>query len=93
MVLFSNQKSQFGSILEDLAMEGVGIFYDHLSYFTAIWCMFWPFHTIYGHLVYFSRFGMLYQEKSGNPEMPVILVNKVVDPKRIIGKNGGSRGR
>jgi hypothetical protein len=32
-------------------------------------------------------------------EMPVILVNKVVDPKRIIGKNGrprrrrGTRGR
>jgi hypothetical protein len=26
-------------------------------------------------------------------EMPVILVNKVVDPKRIIGKNGGPRRR
>jgi hypothetical protein len=26
-------------------------------------------------------------------ELPVILVNKVVDPKRIIGKNGGSRRR
>jgi hypothetical protein len=24
-------------------------------------------------------------------ELPVILVNKVVDPKRIIGKNGGPR--
>jgi hypothetical protein len=26
-------------------------------------------------------------------EMPVILVNKVVDQKRIIGKNGGPRRR
>jgi hypothetical protein len=26
-------------------------------------------------------------------EMPVILVNRVVDPKRIIGKNGGPRRR
>jgi hypothetical protein len=26
-------------------------------------------------------------------ELPVILVNKVVDPKRINGKNGGPRRR
>jgi hypothetical protein len=26
-------------------------------------------------------------------ELPVIPVNKVVDPKRIIGKNGGPRRR
>jgi hypothetical protein len=26
-------------------------------------------------------------------ELPVILVNKVVDPKRIMGKNGGPRRR
>jgi hypothetical protein len=26
-------------------------------------------------------------------EMPVILVNKVVDQKKIIGKNGGPRRR
>jgi hypothetical protein len=26
-------------------------------------------------------------------ELPVILVNKVVDPRRIIGKNGGRRRR
>jgi hypothetical protein len=26
-------------------------------------------------------------------EMPVIPVNRVVDPKRIIGKNGGPRWR
>jgi hypothetical protein len=48
-------------------MEDVGMLYGRLVYFTAIW-------YICGHLVYFMviwysfpSFGMLYQEKSGNP--------------------------
>jgi hypothetical protein len=48
-------------------MENLGIFYNHLVYFTAI-------NIFYGHLVYFvviwyisPRSGILYQEKSGNP--------------------------
>jgi hypothetical protein len=48
-------------------MENLGIFYDHLVYFTAI-------EKIIGRMVYFvviwcifPRFGVLYQEKSGNP--------------------------
>jgi hypothetical protein len=49
--LFSNQKSQFGYILEDLAKENVGIFYDHLVYFTAIVNNLWPFGIFCGHLV------------------------------------------
>jgi hypothetical protein len=48
-------------------MEDVGIFYVHLVYFTDIYYILWPFGTFYGCLVYFSRFGMLYKEKSGNP--------------------------
>jgi hypothetical protein len=36
MVIFSNQKSQFGQILEGLAMEDVGKVYGHLVYFTGI---------------------------------------------------------
>jgi hypothetical protein len=48
-------------------MENIGIFYDHLVYFTAIENILWPFHIYCGHLVYFPRFGTLYQEKSGNP--------------------------
>jgi hypothetical protein len=35
--LFSYQKSQFGYILVGLGMENIGIFYDPLEYFTAIW--------------------------------------------------------
>jgi hypothetical protein len=52
-VKFSNQKSQFGYILEGLAMEDVGLFYGHLLHFIAIWCILWAFGEFYGHLVYF----------------------------------------
>jgi hypothetical protein len=45
-------------------MEAVGIFYDHLIYFTIIWYALLPFDIFYGYLVYFSP---LQQEKSGNP--------------------------
>jgi hypothetical protein len=34
---FSNQKSQFGKILEGLRWENVNIFYGHLEYFTNFW--------------------------------------------------------
>jgi hypothetical protein len=56
-------------------MEDVGTLNDHLVYFTDIWYVFWPFGIpilwlfgiFSGYLVYFLRFGMMYQEKSGNP--------------------------
>jgi hypothetical protein len=35
--LFSNQKSQFGKILEGLRLENVYIFYGHWEYFMEIW--------------------------------------------------------
>jgi hypothetical protein len=35
--LFSNPKSQFGQILEDLRLENVDIFYAELEYFTDDW--------------------------------------------------------
>jgi hypothetical protein len=38
-----------------------GLFYCHLVYFAAIWYSLWYFG------IYFPRFGMLHQEKSGNP--------------------------
>jgi hypothetical protein len=39
----------------------------HLVYFVAFWYILWSFGIFYGHLKNFSRFGMLYQEKSGSP--------------------------
>jgi hypothetical protein len=35
--------------------------------FNAIWYILRSYGMLYGHLVYFSRFGILYKDKSGNP--------------------------
>jgi hypothetical protein len=48
-------------------MEDVGICYGHLVHFTVICYILWTFGIVRGNLVYFSRFGIMYQEKSGNP--------------------------
>jgi hypothetical protein len=53
--------------LEGLATEDVGIFYGHFIHFTVFCYILWTFGIIRGNLVCFSRFGILYQEKSGNP--------------------------
>jgi hypothetical protein len=54
--------------MEGLAIEDVGTIYGPLVYFTSIWYILWSFGIFYGYLEYFSRFGKLYQEKSGNPD-------------------------
>jgi hypothetical protein len=48
-------------------MAYVGILDAHFVYFAPIWYILWPFGIFHGYLAYVSRFGMLYQEKSGNP--------------------------
>jgi hypothetical protein len=48
-------------------MDDFSIFYVHLVYSTAIWYILLPFGIFYGYLLYFPRFDMSYQEKSGNP--------------------------
>jgi hypothetical protein len=48
-------------------MKEVGKFYGNLVYFTAISYMLWPFGIFCGHFGVFFSFGMLRQEKSGNP--------------------------
>jgi hypothetical protein len=65
--LFSNQKYQFGYILGGLAMENLGVFYDHLVYFTAIGNILWPFGIFCGHLVYFSPFWYFVPRKIWQP--------------------------
>jgi hypothetical protein len=62
--LFSNQKSLFGKILEGLRLENVDVFYAH---FIEIWDIIRPSGIFCVYLVHFSRFGIKYQEKSGNP--------------------------
>jgi hypothetical protein len=57
-----------------------GLIHGYLVYCMDIWSILRPFEIFYGHLVrlvviwytYFSpRFGMLHQEKSGNPDVHV----------------------
>jgi hypothetical protein len=69
MVSFQTKKSQFWKILKGLRLENVYILYGHLEYifygrlryfmticpFVFIWCI-------------FSGFGIMYREKSGNPD-------------------------
>jgi hypothetical protein len=82
-------------------LENVDIFYGHLEYFMNIWDILQPFGTFCVNLVHFSGFGIMHQEKSGNPvgdvatrkEMPVVSINKAVDKKIIIGKSGLRRRR
>jgi hypothetical protein len=58
--LLANQKTEFGQILEVLAMENLCIFYDHLVYFTAIVTILQPFGIFCGNLVYFSPFWYIF---------------------------------
>jgi hypothetical protein len=48
-------------------MEDVGIFYGHLVHFTVFCYILWTFGIVRGNLVYFSRFGILYQIKIWQP--------------------------
>jgi hypothetical protein len=49
------------------------IFYGHLVHFTVFCCILWIFGIVCCNLAYFPRFGILYQEKSGNPEIALII--------------------
>jgi hypothetical protein len=58
-------------------MEDVGIFYGHLVHFMVFCYILWTFGIVCGNFIYFSPFGILYQEKSGNPgqkrDQPVLF--------------------
>jgi hypothetical protein len=56
-------------------MRNAGIFYGHLEYFTVIYYILWPFGIVVVILYIFSRFGILCQEKSGNPVLNFQLLN------------------
>jgi hypothetical protein len=53
--------------LDGLKWENVDIFYGRLKYFMDNFDILWPFGTFCVHLVHFSHFGIMHQEKSGNP--------------------------
>jgi hypothetical protein len=48
-------------------MDDDGIFYRHLVQFTVFCYILWTFGIVRGLWYIFPRYGILYQEKSGNP--------------------------
>jgi hypothetical protein len=72
MVHFQTRKPNLGKFWNALPrLENIDIFYGHLEYFMDIWDILWPFGTFCVHLVHFSGFAIVYQEKSGNPARKV----------------------
>jgi hypothetical protein len=43
----------------------------------AVWSILRPFGIFYGHLVYFTRFGILCQEKSGSPDPNGLQIERI----------------
>jgi hypothetical protein len=60
MVCFQTKNPNLGKCLR-------GLDWKMFIYFMAIWTILWRFGIFYDHLVHFSGFGIMYQEKSGNP--------------------------
>jgi hypothetical protein len=50
-------------------MENIDIFYGRSEYITAIWYILWPLGNLVAVWYSFPRFGILCQEKSGNPAL------------------------
>jgi hypothetical protein len=66
--LFSNKKIPIWVNFGGLGMEKNGIFYGDLEYITVFWYNCGPFGNLCsGKLVNFPHFGIVCQEKSGNP--------------------------
>jgi hypothetical protein len=52
-------------------MEDLGLFYGNFVYLKDILYILWPFGHILWLLCTFYSFGMLHQEKSGNPALGI----------------------
>jgi hypothetical protein len=67
MVYFQTKNPHLGKILEGLAMKDDGIFYGRFVHFTVFCHILWTFGIVVVIGYIFPRFGIFYQEKSGNP--------------------------
>jgi hypothetical protein len=68
MACFHSKNPTLGKFWSDLQRKILVYFMAIWSILhTAIWYIWWPFGIFHGCMIYFSRFGMLYQEKSGIP--------------------------
>jgi hypothetical protein len=74
-------------------MENVGTAYGHFEHFTANWYALWAFGNVLIIWYIFHRFGILCQEKSGNPGFIKLIPGRDeagVAPSRVIRKNGSA---
>jgi hypothetical protein len=53
-----------------------------------IWNIVWPFGTVCVHLVHFSCFGVMHQEKSGNPERKYKKPRTELSQTRVLADRG-----
>jgi hypothetical protein len=56
-----------------LAIGDVGIFYDHLVYFTAVWYILWSFGIFYGYLVHLSLIWFVVPKTIWQPCIPSVM--------------------
>jgi hypothetical protein len=69
-------------------MGDVGIFYGHLVHLMVFCYTSWTFGIVRGNLAYFSPFGILYEEKSGNPGSNDVVI-QLKSQTRFIAKYFG----
>jgi hypothetical protein len=68
MVCFQTKNPYLGKFWRALKWKmRVYFAYGHLEYFTVIWLIIWLFGYVVVIWYIFPRFGILHQEKSGNP--------------------------
>jgi hypothetical protein len=65
-------------------MVNVGIFYDHLEHFMAIWYNLWPFGILCGHLLHISQFVMFGPRKIWQPSTLGECLSPQVGGKRLL---------
>jgi hypothetical protein len=72
MVCFQTKNPNLGKFWRVLQWK-IGIFCGHLVHFTVFCYILGTFGIVRGNLVYISRFGILYQEKSSRPDRDSLL--------------------
>jgi hypothetical protein len=65
--VFQTKNPNLGRLWRVLQWKMMVYFKDTLVHFTVFCYILWTFGIVRGNLAYFYRFGILYQEKSGNP--------------------------
>jgi hypothetical protein len=70
MASFQTKNPNLGKFWRSLEWKMLVYFYDHQEYLTAIWYVYLMdiWYILWSFGIYFSRFGMFYRVKSGNPD-------------------------